>query len=372
MEHVTYLLGAGASANCLPTYQNFAARFNRFVSLIERYKDSTHEIQSYTRALQDLYVLAKHVKNELRVHNTPDTLAKKYFHKSDAESLQRLKHVLILFFVHEQTNSKGLFFNDPALTSLKQEIEITDRRYDSFLASILRPIPRKLKFLDNISILTWNYDLQFEIAYHSYSELSIPEVQRHIQSYPIIAKEGNEKFDPSKFCVLHLNGLAYSSCNQDSIVDKFGRFIESEREQMMLISDSFNSLMCQNEMQKWKHQKLLCFAWERMNEDFSINADDVTYNNALLVADRTNILVINGYSFPLFNRAFDLRILQSMTKIKKVYIQSPSAKEIKNFLEEVFERRIKPDDIVDLGYWNNFYIPDWLLERKPKIRGYSV
>jgi len=41
-----------------------------------------------------------------------------------------------------------------------------DYRYDSFFASILNDLQ---SFPENIKILSWNYDLQFEISFAEYS-----------------------------------------------------------------------------------------------------------------------------------------------------------------------------------------------------------
>lgn len=83
-------------------------------------------------------------------HATIDTYAKKLYLTKRTNELKRLKNVLTAFFVWAQLESKA------------------DQRYDTFLANILQN--ETLSIPNGISVISWNYDSQFELAYRNYSQ----------------------------------------------------------------------------------------------------------------------------------------------------------------------------------------------------------
>ena len=87
------------------------------------------------------------LKNASENHATIDTFAKKLYLKGQLNEFYKVETLLSIFFIIEQTINK------------------IDGRYDTFLASILN---NQLNIDDRITILTWNYDSQFEIAYKEY------------------------------------------------------------------------------------------------------------------------------------------------------------------------------------------------------------
>lgn len=89
MANITYLFGAGASANCLPTYSDFKQRFEDFYELLKRFCGDSFDCKT-------LLQLVEKINEEFIFHSTPDTIAKKFFHTSNDE-LINLKKVLILF-----------------------------------------------------------------------------------------------------------------------------------------------------------------------------------------------------------------------------------------------------------------------------------
>src|SRR5258706_12073446 len=156
MANVTYLLGAGASARCLPIYKNFKDRFSQFIFFLESMRQNIGI--DYIEPLEEISKSLMAIQQELRYHSTPDTIAKKYFHKGLSELLTELKNCLILFFLYEQYVDKFEFTNDGDVVK-----ETIDSRYDAFISALLKPISNKVEFRDNIHIISWNYDIQFEI-----------------------------------------------------------------------------------------------------------------------------------------------------------------------------------------------------------------
>jgi hypothetical protein len=308
MANITYLLGAGASANCLPTYANFRQRFYEFYCFLDKFKDvqSINQNPDY----KNLKTLVENINNEFAYHSTPDTIAKKYFHVNTSH-LANLKRVVILFFLYEQT-----MFIAPNEKSEPEKDNI-DKRYDAFIAAILKPIPDKIEIVENIKVLSWNYDLQFEIAYSKYRNVGTPGIQREIQSYPKILKD-TDSFKADEFAIIHLNGIAYDKGeNQDFI----GYAIDDTLLKLDYLINVFHRMFTAYRRDEISGVDLFSFAWEKLSPDFSIKPKSL--ENAFKVAENTEWLIINGYSFPSFNRLIDTELLKRMTKLRRISIQSP-------------------------------------------------
>jgi hypothetical protein len=210
--NITYLLGAGASCNCLPIYNNFEKRFSHFLGFVQGQYEFFKEDKNYEDLLESLRL----IQREFSFHNTPDTIAKKYFHLGDPVMLNRVKNILIIFFVYEQT-----------VDTSNEEKQPLDKRYDAFIASLLKPIPNKIEVIENIRILTWNYDLQFELSFSKYLLELVDELQLLIQSYPKI-KTGNpfndSEFSKDGFSIIHLNGIAFPKPPRELDINRTSHF----------------------------------------------------------------------------------------------------------------------------------------------------
>lgn len=92
-----------------------------------------------------------------------------------------MKNVLTTFFVWAQLVSK------------------TDQRYDTFLANILQN--ETLSIPNGISVISWNYDSQFEMAYRNYSKTG---------NLPIYDKNAHIDYQDSGNCgkIFKVNGSA--------------------------------------------------------------------------------------------------------------------------------------------------------------------
>lgn len=343
MANVTYYLGAGASANALPTYENFGTRFNSFA---ERFTsnfvyEKADDRENYLK--NEINRLCSNFLEELKHHNTPDTLAKRLFHQ-DPKELIKLKHLLILFFLEQQ------------LTGVQRSYDrdVIDKRYDSLLASIIKPIQGKIEFTGNFNILTWNYDLQFELALARYVRKTVREVSKMFNMHP--ALDNGAKSDYSKISCIHLNGVAY--CEGERFENPFSEtYINYEVFQILI--DLYQELK-KMRLADFNYSNLLEFAWEKYNDDFSAKETDVLAA-AKKVAAETEILVIIGYSFPIFNSSIDSALFKQMKKLKKVYLQTNDTQLINQLmnsdLHEIFKVK---NAIVDLGYTKQFHIPvEW-------------
>lgn len=357
MANVTYLLGSGASANSLPTYLNFSNRFEKFKNIFLENSFWVKKLTDSQKAdANRIKTIAERIALEFRFHNTPDTIAKKYFHSNNESSeLEDLKNILILFFLYEQTLDETIMGIEPGTPEFKQPI---DKRYDAFIASLLEPVRGKLKLYNQFKILTWNYDLQFEIAYSRYNNNQlIPNCQGFIQSCPTLLPVGNEKFSLDKFSVLHLNGIAYARPNSTyGSKELLGSFYDRTSMPIGYLTDVYHSLISRGISDDIGGSKLLSFAWEKQDKEGNKIESEIL-KKAIEVARQTQILVIIGYSFPIFNNHIDKKLLGEMGQLQKVYIQSPKAKEIENILTDF---SIPPGKIKDVGYFSQFHIPiEW-------------
>ena len=238
------------------------------------------------RLIDDLDWLRNSVSN----HATIDTLAKKLYLTKNEHDYQRLKNGLLVFLFYEQL------------------IHSPDPRYDSFFASVLQENAYDLP--KNISIISWNYDFQLEIAYNAYvrdgylSRLSNHHLSSHdklsegIYNNPYIKEDG--------FNLLKLNGSAFIS-------DKEFFFNCQKGEEVNTIIELYSSLSERNNR--------ISFAWERIGKQFEKRIEDCV--------SEAEILVIIGYSFPFFNRQVDRLVFEKMYKLRKIYIQDPSAETVK-------------------------------------------
>ena len=352
MKKCTYLFGAGASCNCLPIYSNFNQRFEDFYKFI---KDYTKPLQTKSRkSKESLIKELEFYKTELHFHSTPDTYAKRIFHTEPEEKLNSFKLVLILFFIYEQMQA----FSSDSTINLDTNIEKQsfDKRYDAFIAALLKPIPRKIEFIENIKILTWNYDLQFEIAYMQYDrQMGLYKAQEELQSFPRL-REDNKSYqiDAQRISIFHLNGIAYfKNLGNESFDGQIGRFI-SEKEYLGNYIFSVYDRMKEDGLPFTTSN--FSFAWESVNDSFKIT--NPTLKMALNDTSKTEVLIINGYSFPIFNRAIDVELIENMKDLKEIYIQDKySANNIKQILESFVPNRLK-GKIFDLGFYNQFYIPE--------------
>lgn len=360
---ITYLLGAGASAFAVPTIKHFQLLLEKFrlEILTKLQKFEVTEIEK--QLIDDKLKLI----DEISLFATVDTWARKLFLSKDP-NYKHVKELISLFLIYSQfgcLDPIGQLLNDQKklsqsglnnLTDIeKTQIELMfqrslDPRYDLFIGSILKhdPANDKLQFPDNINIISWNYDSQFETSYKTFS-------------YSDILRENNEKVE-----VLKLNGTA----NFNVVTDKtktenafyFHNNIEKNRNYLSKILKTLVERFDDN----INVENQLKFAWEMENG---------TIEKASATITNTDILVIIGYTFPSFNQEIERVIFNSPKKIQKIYFQVPE-KEYPSLLERLkgtiysgldqptYNKKsgtvefATPVDFINIKDLNQFYIPN--------------
>jgi hypothetical protein len=101
------------------------------------------------------------------------------------------------------------------------------------------------------------------------------------------------------------------------------------------------------------------FSWENydIGRFVSIDLKHETNKLSIEIFSNTQVLVIIGYSFPVFNRKIDIALFQTLPTRSIIYVQDTNTKAKKN-IEDIFpflqEREI---EVIYIDDTNQFHIP---------------
>jgi len=219
-NQITYFFGAGASYHAIPTIDGI---YNRIKNLIQyltgKKEDAENEnlnlflnqsIKNNKQILENIIGELEWLHSEAEQHQTVDTLAKRYYVQREDESLCRLKRALMIYFFFEQ----NIVF--PNYSEKKNEHEeLLDKRYDNLVASIAERGETGIKLKDHIKIITWNYDLQIDLALRNYfngKSQSINKIKNELNIHPnknSYDLPNGEFINRNSFAALKLNGNAF-------------------------------------------------------------------------------------------------------------------------------------------------------------------
>lgn len=255
----------------------------------------------------------------IKEHATIDTYARKLYLTHNYHTFNKLKEILCAFFVWEQLEHKP------------------DNRYDTFLANVLES--GTLALPSEISIISWNYDSQIEMAYKAYRYASsLPVFEKNLEDkWPVLPKYGK---------VFKVNGSAtfadksiISSIKEDNNA--------SAAVQLILFYSQSHADISEFGFQFKTH---LSFAWED-----SVNKDNMMKSILDATADTEQVVVI-GYSFPYFNRETDRAIFNGMANLKKIYIQDIYPSAVEQSIQAVLPSN-HTVRIVPVSDCTQFYLP---------------
>lgn len=333
MSKVVYLMGAGASCgkrnneSGVPIVTDIPPQLLGMANQL-KLSNWTNEEKVYSRdgiTSIPMYDAQKELSEDLRWLSencsepaTIDTYARKLFLKKEFEEYNRLKRTLASFLLLEQKKNKS------------------DNRYEAFLANILTD---DLEIPNDITIVTWNYDSQFEIALSEYGV-----EYANLKESPICLPSYDNVNADRRYKIFKINGSA--SFDDDVPISEF-------------CTSGFQDLVF-NEHKKdivWYHgnKKLktrLSFAWENGISNY--------FNKTLeKEISEATVLVVIGYSFPYFNRGVDRRIFHAMDNLRTIIIQDPHADSVKVSLQNVFpsSQLLQGIEIVPETHTGQFVIP---------------
>lgn len=325
-NNITYYLGAGASAEAMPLVNEIIINgkaisgipqaFGHLANKLKANQSiSSENIRYYNYIISNLIQIAE----KSLLFGTIDTYAK-YLFLTDKVKLKDLKNTIIFFFLYKQCIERGY-----------------DKRTLIFLTTVLQD---KNIFPPNIKLLSWNYDFQMEIAAENFVKPSFNRVAGNFKrSRPLLEHfPSHGKLVDPVFDLIHLNGCA----GYYQIEKNYSEYVFDEK--ITNLETLF--LICQ----KAEMDNFLNFAWEKN----SVSESAIT--KAEQIAEITDVLVVIGYTFPVFNREIDNRIFRKLNTKKnlKIYFQDP-VKDGK-FIKDQFglDNNI---DVIHIPQVHNFHIP---------------
>ncbi len=258
--------------------------------------------------------------NETIRHATIDTFAKKLYLSGNNKDYERLEKVLCLYLVWEQIDHRG------------------DQRYDTFLASVLTE--NGLQLPQEISVISWNYDSQFEMAYSNYSNNRLF----------VYDKFGAAQRLPDHGRIFKVNGSASFRGTPTPL-----EIVSGKLNKGVALLWYYNHCEVQVDVKGFEQiRPRLSFAWEQgeqTNENM-LKAIEETVSDA-------EVLVVIGYSFPFFNRNVDREIFGYMDRLETIYIQDPYAEEIKQNIQNVMSDIQKAQRVAVITKTNcgQFFLP---------------
>lgn len=354
----TYYLGAGASAKAIPTINGLIKGIDTFKLLLIEFSNMElsgldSRIERFKPNLARLINIYEKLIFESKWHQTIDTLARKYYLTADWESYEDLKIGLAVYFLYCQ------FFGSeshPPFNSALNSTHTTnlDKRYDSLFATILdRNNSNDIEINKNISIITWNYDLQIELALYNYENIIINNIKEKYNILP--NRESLNILETAKhngFKVFKLNGnafldLGHDTCVKVTIFDTLLKKIKNEKflKFDFFLGELLEKIALVKRFSKGNDSTFLRyfnFSWEKPNDATRcyLTKNDL-FNYAQSTIQETNCLIIVGYSFPDFNWEVDRFILEK-SQLKKIVIQDNDPDKIENRLLELIPQLKDP------------------------------
>ena len=338
MSKTIYYLGAGASYGVrkdgiivegIPVVAEIPAEFEAFRAFIANAEIPAGEIifqDLYRTGHNDVDAARRYMLNDIdgliqgiKEYATVDTYARKLYLTKQHRDFERLKTVLCAFFVWEQLEHKP------------------DGRYETFLANVLDV--KTLNIPKEISLVSWNYDSQMELAFNAFrlnTGLSVFEKNK-VGPWPILTSDGK---------VFKVNGSATFADGQIvSIIKEY----EETPAAVQLIQFYANTMADTSQM-GFQLKTHLSFAWED-----SPNTAKMMDSLRKTTADTEQVVVI-GYSFPFFNRETDREIFRGMPNLKKIYLQDINPGAVEDSLRAVLPDE-KEVEVVKISNCGQFYLP---------------
>lgn len=356
MANVTYYIGAGASAGKrsengtitegLPCVNEITKRIGHLFVRIQRAKFHQGERDWRTpyaglNSIADWENAKKRLLASLQVlyeacmrNATIDTYAKKLVLQERIAELEQMERLLTMYFMLEQVLHKP------------------DSRYDTFLANVLQD---RRKFPNEIKVLSWNYDSQFELAYDEYDQenrLSIgSKLSAIYKPFDILKLNGSATFKKAEYIPEYVRTLR----NKMSEAKEINKFADSHDSLENILPDIvyLYHLFVGEVNPTRENNTNLSFAFDYTQPS------EIMFRRAKEIVESTDVLVIIGYTFPFFNRKIDRQILEPLPPDAIVYIQDLHPERVRQSLQAVCPN-MKDSNIYLLNEVNQFFLPPQL------------
>lgn len=328
-NEITYLFGAGASCQSMPMVHSFCDRFRVYLEFLRN-----------IGAKQSFIDRNKSLINEIKSHLSFDTYFKKLFHQNNPSvSIDQRKYLIYLYFIFEH------LFDTTYYTEIGRKMNPSctkdfgcDPRYDALIAGLLKPSRGKSEFYCKANFLTWNYDLNLSYSLYSFLGQDI--------SFETFMTKSNSALNTFEFGthvkLFHLNGYIKSN----EVPGSLGLI------PLNALQDKFQRLIVNSANNDYVQEAVLSlnFSWENIGNDNSI--PDFIFEAGRCIESSDSLIII-GYSFPLYNRLFDLELLSEKNlRNKKITIVDPNAIDLKRILHSDFGIHDNADADVQVIYPN--------------------
>lgn len=349
----TYLLGAGASAQKIPVVNGFDKQILKINSIINNtHFQNPNEFNALKRKLNWF-------QEEVRLHATVDTLAKKLYLTGDETNYRNLKSLIeFVFHIWHLSNIQFISNNGHVIT---HEYDV-DPRYDAFFSQIAQRGEYGINLPSNLNILSWNYDIQLEYSLSKF--LKTNSLKETIENSKIYPRMGNQSVDYNDFLIVKLNGSFLGNIINGKDEYDYSDFDFLQIKDYILNSNFFKipsginespvEILYKDLVAKIANKKEngILYSWE------NIPAAERIREISNKAVSETHSLIIIGYSFPNFNRDIDKSLIQSMNSLEEIYVQVNSAdyEGVKARILSIMPRL--KDKIYQVNYQNEFYVPD--------------
>jgi hypothetical protein len=376
-ERVTYLIGAGASANAIPTVADMIEAIYYYKMELNGIRISLPPIeqQGVGKVIERFITEFDNLIIKSRNYSTIDTLAKMYFVEGKDNELNQLKRCLILYFTIEQCIGRFASKQSENINGKKSIPgffpNTIEHRYSNFIAAIAERSTSSNETFElngNVAVLSWNYDSQFELSLKNFTGTQLQSLKKQ---HSVI--DGSHSIEDTEvllrrneFSLIKLNGTANllmpNGKESTSIYDDFfvGAWYKVGNE-IEVLKSFINGISRHPIIENWddldklpEYTRNLKFAWEYQD------GYEVQRQRVQEIVSETKTLVIIGYSFPIFNRKIDIKLISKM-KLNKLYIQDINAENIKSTMSNAFPNirtMTKDPNLIHLEeHTNQFIIP---------------
>lgn len=326
-KELTYILGAGASFQSMPTVKSFPGRFSAFVDFLKSQK------RAHPGIYESAYEKAKKALAAFKTHQSFDTYFKKLFHIGLLQTIIEVKKILNLYFIWEHLsdlqNDSEIFVGDYVFG--KQST--IDKRYDALIAGLLKPTSGKSDPYCPVNFITWNYDMNLLMSLKNYflPQGTFKDFLNQCNKEDNIWQIGNN------ISVINMNGYFYSTFFASEI-----ELVPGKRKTQEILYNKLKDNYFSNESDS--DAELIKFAWES-SSDLKMTELPCVKKAIEKISSSDNVVLI-GYTFPLYNRLIDFKYFNgSSLREKNIYIQDPNASEIKKSLVNDFNIYVKSEKI---------------------------
>ncbi|MFN8287764.1 MAG: hypothetical protein U0V74_13490 [Chitinophagales bacterium] len=355
--NVTYIIGAGASAQAIPPV---GERFNQRLKLFCEYLSFHSRNYGSETDQKNLKDFLQEVITEVPKHYSVDTYARKLFFIDRSGKYEAFKILLSSYFLFEQSRGKNEDYsadsnwNSVFKETYNSENKKLDPRYDVVYAALLNENTRSLP--KNMYFISWNYDIQFELSYASFLDQPIKSAFNDLQVFPSVWSCVSGRAPHAKF--LKLNGTAglISQLDKNTGIPLYDFDLKNDKYSISDVPRCLDALTPYLRQQRLvtRLKSMLHFAWEN-NEEVRL-----ARVRAKEILSETRELIIIGYSFPLYNRRIDREIFENLPPGTKVHIQV-NEKDL-NLVEERFRTVAKHNpQIFQRKDLDQFFIPETVL-----------